>query len=67
MATEQIEFSATNNSFGQKRQWKEFEAVKADLLEKIPLDECALFGFFLLLLKYSMKKCSELSEYSVYS
>lgn len=41
--------------------WKDFEVVEADFVEKKPLCECALVGLFLLPLKSSTKKCSELS------
>jgi len=48
-------------TFWGKMQWKDSGAVEADFLEKKPLCECALFGFFLLPLKSSTKKCSEYS------
>lgn len=57
MTGEQTELSATRNIWG-KMQWKDSEVVEADFIEKKPICEYALFGFFLLPLKSSTKKSS---------
>lgn len=47
-------------------QWKDFEVVEADFLEKKPLCECALFGFFLLPLKSSLRNVQNTPDFLLF-